>query len=198
MIGDEDKSGPFFQDLLEACYYRSGGEKLRPFHFDWSRIEPAKLALYQKTREWKAKSDKKHQAERVAKNRDRRAQNRTVYNAKAALRHRQRESSRQARAAWNKLHPMSTEQRNRAKESIARREASAKRKALKQSARTAEELYVITLQNLEHPTFIIESPGRKTTREMWPLNDEAARFIASAERLDTAVQIPLDTAPDQA
>ncbi len=157
---------PLFQDMLEAAYYQSGGEKLGPFHFEW----PTARQL--------AKIERRRHRSRVHQR-----------SAKKSP-----EAIRRAARIWNARHPDKANAKSRKwraseaglryadrRAELQQRETRRAREASKQIAR---HLTSVALQDLEAPSYTIERQGRSEL-ERWPLRDEAAAWLAQHAPEDT-------------
>lgn len=165
---------PFLQDLLEACYLRAHPEaKDRPCPFDWARIEPQKLARFERARK-KRRGKKSGRASRASRSA---AQQRYRDRQRARLGEERFNAQRAAQqSTW-----LRSETGQRYEARLVDLEYAAARKAKEQSKRTGEKLAALSLAQLEAPTYVVAIPGRKRVREVWPPRDAAALWIAARE-----------------
>jgi hypothetical protein len=177
-----EREGPLFQDLLKACAHRTGTPKTEPFFFDWTRIQPAKLASEEKRRQRIRRNSQAHKEERTRRAREhgqdpatahKRACNQTAYRIRHAV------ELAPKHAAEERIHRKS-ETGIRWSERQVQLNYIAAARAKRRMEKRAQGLVGLALKDLEAPTYKIQRAGRQTT-EAWPLKDYAAAFIRAAE-----------------
>ena len=191
---------PLFQDMLEICFHRVFPERKDgpdPREFPTAR----ELARYEKRRAIQRASEQRHKRKRAARTLARyhakkdliRAQRNFRRTACPEIAHRERE---RIRAWW-----ADPENSGREADRRARIYATEQRRAAAKSARLGRDLAVATLAALEHPSYLVIDANGRQTRERWPIDDDAARWLAENDPGHPTAQVstkPLDTNTAQA
>ncbi|HTR47852.1 MAG TPA: hypothetical protein VMM16_10745, partial [Verrucomicrobiae bacterium] len=104
---------------------------------------------------------------------------------------------RQRVRAWQAVPENSARQADRR----ARIYAAEQRRAAAKSARLGRDLTTATLAAVETPDYVVIDANGRRTRERWPIDDDAARWLAENDPGHPTAQVstkPLDTHTAQA
>jgi hypothetical protein len=185
------------QDMLEAAYYASGGEKDRPFAFRWPTPENLARIQRRRDRERVHRADRREEQRRYAREwkrehaKESNRRQRIRYHASKELRDRKAKAQRQRRKN-PATRALDSERLSRRQDKGHAREKS--RRELKH----LENALGLSLAELQRPTYRVETPRGATYLEIWPADDEAAHLIEFAETFEAAlikamVSPPMDT-----
>jgi hypothetical protein len=186
---------PLLQDMLEAAYHASGGEKNGPLAFRWPTAQQLAQIQRRRDRQRKNRKDSTAASRHYKTNwaRDHREEKnraaRIAYHASKELRKRKADAQRERRA----------DQNTRAQDSERLSRRKDKQHAREKSLREYTHLMgiaAVSLAEIERPSYRVETPRGATYTEIWPADDEAARLISFAATLEAEIGRRVDSIPE--
>jgi len=181
-------SQPFFQRLLEACFFIAHPEaKDRPSDFDWSDAQPDALRKRESNKATSRKMRELYPEKIARRKKDWAQRNAEEVNYYARVRWHSRPDVREQCAEKQRRRKANPELRFRDSERLSRRQYKNGRAAVLAARHSAEVVSIVNALNFGHEHYRIERRGRLTD-EQWPLQDEAARWLAAHGDTETAAE----------